>query len=281
MATADTPVGKKPRLCRVPGKPSLARTAAAQLLRSRLTAAKLPAWAQFAQEPPWSLLGAGMVRRPPWYSISILGQLWRTPAGWCHSHHLCCQIQHAQLPWLPALAEPGCCHGCESVPWPSSTPAEHQAKPLWLSAAAMLSPWVPLQLKGDVRAIVSGNFAAQRSLRFPRIMAIRDDKDAATINTEADMLAEVSRKHDLRASAPPIPPPTLLRRPADHSEVNRLPPLPHKHFQRHIGGHAGAAISRLRRWPRRPASMTRTPVRPPPCHALAPSGSSPPPACWA
>ena len=50
-----------------------------------------------------------------------------------------------------------------------------------------------------MRSIASTEFGTKRSLRFPRVMAIREDKSAASINTEAEMTAEFKRKKDLLA----------------------------------------------------------------------------------
>ena len=62
--------------------------------------------------------------------------------------------------------------------------------------------WVLLQLKGDHRPITSREFATKYSLRFPVILRIRDDKGATSINTQDELLALISKKHDLTRSAP-------------------------------------------------------------------------------
>ena len=59
-----------------------------------------------------------------------------------------------------------------------------------------------VQLKGDVRMIVSTQFATPWSLRFPRIVNIHRDKRPQDISTVTEMLDEWRGKLDTTKSTP-------------------------------------------------------------------------------
>jgi hypothetical protein len=51
-----------------------------------------------------------------------------------------------------------------------------------------------LQVKSDVRMIVSKMYAAEYSLRFPRVEEVRMDKDAFCVNTDQELREQVLAK---------------------------------------------------------------------------------------
>ena len=58
-----------------------------------------------------------------------------------------------------------------------------------------------MQVTGDVRLIKSKEFMTDHSLRFPRVTAVRFDKESRDTKTHQELLEDVDRKLARSASA--------------------------------------------------------------------------------